>query len=237
MSEHAVSAPERNTRILVIDDEESIRRALKSILSSRKYEVSLAANGAEGIDLAIETNPELIVLDLTLPDMDGTDVCRELRTWMTAPIIILSVRGNEHDKVSALDLGADDYLTKPFQAGELLARIRALLRRAESRIVQPPEIQAGELTINLARRQVSSKGGEVPLTKTEFEILALLVQNIDCVVTYRMLAEKLWADKEDRDPQLLRVHVSNLRKKIEPNPALPRFIHTEPGVGFRFTAE
>jgi two-component system KDP operon response regulator KdpE len=237
VSEHAVSAPERNTRILVIDDEESIRRALKSILSSRKYEVSLAANGAEGIDLAIETNPELIVLDLTLPDMDGTDVCRELRTWMTAPIIILSVRGNEHDKVSALDLGADDYLTKPFQAGELLARIRALLRRAESRIVQPPEIQAGELTINLARRQVSSKGGEVPLTKTEFEILALLVQNIDCVVTYRMLAEKLWADKEDRDPQLLRVHVSNLRKKIEPNPALPRFIHTEPGVGFRFTAE
>jgi two-component system KDP operon response regulator KdpE len=235
--ERMVSAPERNARILVIDDEESIRRALKSILSMRKYEVSLAATGAEGISLAIETNPELVILDLALPDMDGLEVCRELRTWMGSPILILSVRGNESDKVQALDLGADDFLTKPFSAGELLARMRALLRRVESRVVQPPEIQAGELAVNLARRQVFLEGQEVSLTKTEFEILALLVQNVDCVVTYRMLAEKLWGGKEDREPQLLRVHVSNLRKKIEPNPALPRFIHTEPGIGFRFTAE
>lgn len=232
-----MSAPERNVRILVIDDEESIRRALKSILSVRKYEVNLAATGCEGIDLAIETNPELVILDLTLPDIDGLEICRELRTWMGAPILILSVRGNENDKVRALDLGADDYLTKPFSAGELLARMRALLRRAESRVVQPPEIQAGEMTVNLARRQVTLRGQDVFLTRTEFEILALLVQNIDCVVTYRMLGEKLWGDKEDRDVQLLRVHVSNLRKKVEPNPALPRFIHTEPGIGFRFTAE
>lgn len=231
------SAPERNVRVLVIDDEESIRRALKSILSARKYEVTLAATAAEGIDMSIETNPELIVLDLSLPDMDGQDVCRELRTWMAAPILILSVRGNEADKIQALDAGADDYLTKPFQAGELLARMRAILRRAESRVVPPPELRAGELTVNLARRQVFLKGEEVSLTRTEFEILALLVQNVDCVVTYRMLMEKLWDDKEDRDPQLLRVHVSNLRKKIEPVPSLPRFIHTEPGVGFRFTPE
>jgi two-component system KDP operon response regulator KdpE len=232
-----MGAPERNARILAIDDEESIRRALKSILSLRKYEVRLAATGAEGISAAIETNPELVILDLTLPDMDGMEVCRELRTWMASPILILSVRGNESDKIRALDLGADDYLTKPFSAGELLARMRALLRRSESRVVQPPEIQAGDLTVNLARRQVLLAGQEVSLTKTEFEILAILVQNVNCVVTYRMLAERLWGDREDREPQLLRVHVSNLRKKIEPDPALPRFIRTEPGIGFRFTAE
>jgi len=231
------SAPERNVRVLVIDDEESIRRALKSILSARKYEVTLAATAAEGIDMAIETNPELIVLDLSLPDMDGQDVCKELRTWMAAPILILSVRGNEADKIQALDAGADDYLTKPFQAGELLARMRAILRRAESRVVAPPEFRTGELTVNIAKRQVSLKEEDVSLTRTEFEILALLVQNVDCVVTYRMLMEMLWDDKEDRDPQLLRVHVSNLRKKIEPVPSLPRFIHTEPGVGFRFSPE
>jgi len=164
-------------------------------------------------------------------------VCRELRTWFVSPILILSVRGNENDKVRALDLGADDYLTKPFSAGELLARMRAIMRRAESRNAQPAEIQAGELFISLARRHVSLKGEEISLTRTEFGILALLVQNIDCVVTYRMLSEKLWDDKEERDTQLLRVHVSNLRKKVEPNPALPRFIHTEPGIGFRFTPE
>ena len=232
-----MKAPVRNVRVLVIDDEESIRRALKSILSSRNYEVSLAATGAEGIELAIEKNPQLIILDLTLPDLDGFEVCRELRTWFVSPILILSVRGNENDKVRALDLGADDYLTKPFSAGELLARMRAIMRRAESRNAQPAEIQAGELFISLARRHVSLKGEEISLTRTEFGILALLVQNIDCVVTYRMLSEKLWDDKEERDTQLLRVHVSNLRKKVEPNPALPRFIHTEPGIGFRFTPE
>jgi len=232
-----MTTPPRRARILVIDDEESIRRALKSILSLRNYEVSLASTGAEGIGAAIESNPELVVLDLTLPDMDGLEICRELRTWMGAPILILSVRAGESDKIRALDLGADDYLTKPFLAGELLARIRALLRRAEARVIQSPEIRAGELVVNLAKRQVFLGGREVPLTKTEFEILALLAQNIDCVVTYRMLAERLWGNPEEKEPQLLRVHVSNLRKKIEPDPALPRYIRTEPGIGFRFSAE
>ncbi len=232
-----MASPERNIRVLVIDDEESIRRALKSILSLRNYDVSLSSSGEDGINAAIETNPEIVILDLSLPDMDGLDVCRELRTWMTSPILILSVRGNEGDKVTALDLGADDYLTKPFQAGELLARMRAILRRAESRVVQPPEIQAGDLTISLAKRAVFLKGKEISLTRTEFEILSVLVRNMDCVVTHKMLADKLWEDGEARDPQLLRVHVSNLRKKIEPGPSLPRYILTEPGVGFRFTAE
>jgi len=232
-----MASPERNIRVLVIDDEESIRRALKSILSLRNYDVSLSSSGEEGINLAIETNPEIVILDLSLPDMDGLDVCRELRTWMTSPILILSVRGNEGDKVTALDLGADDYLTKPFQAGELLARMRAILRRAESRVVQPPEIQAGDLTISLAKRAVFLKGKEISLTRTEFEILSVLVRNMDCVVTHKMLADKLWEDGEARDPQLLRVHISNLRKKIEPGPSLPRYILTEPGVGFRFTTE
>jgi len=232
-----MASPERNIRVLVIDDEESIRRALKSILSLRNYDVSLSSSGEDGINAAIETNPEIVILDLSLPDMDGLDVCRELRTWMTAPILILSVRGNEGDKVTALDLGADDYLTKPFQAGELLARMRAILRRAESRVVQPPEIQAGDLTISLAKRAVFLKGKEISLTRTEFEILSVLVRNMDCVVTHKMLADKLWEDGEARDPQLLRVHISNLRKKIEPGPSLPRYILTEPGVGFRFTTE
>lgn len=232
-----MASPERNIRVLVIDDEESIRRALKSILSLRNYDVSLSSSGEDGINAAIETNPEIVILDLSLPDMDGLDVCRELRTWMTASILILSVRGNEGDKVTALDLGADDYLTKPFQAGELLARMRAILRRAESRVVQPPEIQAGDLTISLAKRAVFLKGKEISLTRTEFEILSVLVRNMDCVVTHKMLADKLWEDGEARDPQLLRVHISNLRKKIEPGPSLPRYILTEPGVGFRFTAE
>ena len=232
-----MASPERNIRVLVIDDEESIRRALNSILSLRNYDVSLSSSGEDGINAAIETNPEIVILDLSLPDMDGLDVCRELRTWMTSPILILSVRGNEGDKVTALDLGADDYLTKPFQAGELLARMRAILRRAESRVVQPPEIQAGDLTISLAKRAVFLKGKEISLTRTEFEILSVLVRNMDCVVTHKMLADTLWEDGEARDPQLLRVHVSNLRKKIEPGPSLPRYILTEPGVGFRFTAE
>jgi len=232
-----MASPERNIRVLVIDDEESIRRALNSILSLRNYDVSLSSSGEDGINAAIETNPEIVILDLSLPDMDGLDVCRELRTWMTSPILILSVRGNEGDKVTALDLGADDYLTKPFQAGELLARMRAILRRAESRVVQPPEIQAGDLTISLAKRAVFLKGKEISLTRTEFEILSVLVRNMDCVVTHKMLADKLWEDGEARDPQLLRVHISNLRKKIEPGPSLPRYILTEPGVGFRFTTE
>lgn len=230
-----MNIPERPAKILVIDDEEQIRRALKSILSARHYEVLIAANGAEGIDLAIDNNPDLIVLDLAMPEMSGFDVTRELRTWYTGPILVLSVRSGDADKIGALDLGADDYLTKPFSAGELLARVRALLRRSAGQVTPQPVITAGDLEIDFARRRVTCKGAEVDLTKTEFDILAYLAKNADCVVTSREILENVWGPEYGEDTQTLRVHISHLRKKIEPHSSVPRYILTEPGVGFRFS--
>ena len=230
-----MSAPEKSARILVVDDEEQIRRALKSILSSRHYEVELACNGEQAIDLAIDNTPDLIVLDLTMPGLSGMEVCRELRTWYTGPILILSVRGSDADKIAALDTGADDYLTKPFSAGELLARIRALLRRADQQVTPIPVITAGGLEIDIARRTVKRGETEICLTRIEFDILAYLAQNADCVVTSRMILERVWGPEYRDDIQTLRVHVSHLRKKIEPHPSVPCYILTEPGVGFRFT--
>jgi two-component system, OmpR family, KDP operon response regulator KdpE len=227
--------PEKTCKILVIDDEEQIRRALKSILTARHYEVILASGGEEGLDLAIDHSPDLVVLDLAMPDMSGLEVCKDLRTWYNGPILVLSVRSGDMDKIAALDLGADDYLTKPFSAGELLARVRALLRRASGQAAQPPVISAGDLEIDLARRRVTRAGEEIDLTKTEFEILAYLAQNADCVVTSKMILEHVWGPEYIEDTQTLRVHVSHLRKKIEPHPSVPRYILTEPGVGFRFS--
>ena len=177
-----MTVPERPTHILVVDDEEQIRRALKSILSTRGYSLELAATGQDALLKAIDTPPDLVVLDLMLPDISGIEVCRELRTWMTAPILILSVRSNEADKITALDEGADDYLTKPFSAGELLARIRALLRRSAALTSPPPIIRAGELEVDVARRRVRRAGAEVALTPTEFDILAFLARNAGLVV-------------------------------------------------------
>ena len=229
------SAPEKPARILIVDDEEQIRRALKSILSSRKYDVVAATTGEEAIDLAIDTPPDLVILDLSMPGMSGFDVCRELRTWLNAPMLILSVRGSDSDKIEALDLGADDYLTKPFSAGELLARVRALLRRASAQQVSPPVIAVGELEIDLAQRRVKRAGQDVDLTRTEFDILAYLAKNADCVVTSKMILSNVWGPEYAEDTQTLRVHISHLRKKIEPHPSVPRYILTEPGVGFRFS--
>ncbi len=231
-----MTVPERPTRILVVDDEEQIRRALKSILSTRGYSLEMAATGEEALLKAIDTPPDLVVLDLMLPDRPGIEVCRELRTWMTAPILILSVRSNEADKITALDEGADDYLTKPFSAGELLARIRALLRRAAALTSPPPVVHAGDLEIDIARRRVRRAGEDVALTPTEFDILALLARNAGLVCTQRMILEQIWGPEWAEDAQTLRVHVSNLRKKIEPRSGGPRHIITEPGVGFRFAA-
>jgi len=230
-----MSVPERPTHILVVDDEEQIRRALKSILGSRGYSLSLATTAAEALLKAIDEPPDLVVLDLMLPDRSGIEVCRELRTWMSAPILILSVRSAEADKIAALDEGADDYLTKPFSAGELLARVRALLRRAAALTSPPPVVTAGDLVIDIARRRVTLKGGEVALTPTEFDILAFLARNADLVVTQKMILEHVWGPEWVEDAQTLRVHVSHLRKKIEPSPAGPRYIITEPGVGFRLS--
>jgi len=232
-----MTVPERPTRILVVDDEEQIRRALRSILSTRGYALEMAATAEEALLKAIDKPPDLVVLDLALPDRSGIEVCRELRTWMTAPILILSVRANEADKIQALDEGADDYLTKPFSAGELLARIRALLRRAIALTSPPPVVTAGELEIDVARRRVTLAGEEVPLTPTEFDILAFLARNAGLVVTQRMILEQVWGPEWVEDAQTLRVHVSNLRKKIEQRPGGPRYIITEPGVGFRLAAD
>lgn len=231
-----MSAPEKQPRILVVDDEEQIRRALKSILSTRKYDVEMAVDGETAIDLAIDNPPDLVVLDMAMPGLSGLEVCAELRTWYTGPILVLSVRGSDSDKIAALDTGADDYLTKPFSAGELLARIRALLRRAASQTTPAPIITAGELEIDIARRTVKRGGEEVDLTRTEFDILAYLAQNADCVVTSKMILEKVWGPEYGEDTQTLRVHVSHLRKKIEPHSSVPRHILTEPGVGFRFSS-
>ncbi len=230
-----MTVPERPTRILVVDDEEQIRRALKSILGTRGYVLDVATTGDEALTMAIDNPPDLVVLDLGLPDRSGIDVCRELRAWMAAPILILSVRSSEADKIMALDEGADDYLTKPFSAGELLARIRALLRRAAALTAPPPVVTAGELVIDIARRRVALGGAEVALTPTEFDILAFLARNANCVVTQKMILEHVWGPEWAEDAQTLRVHVSNLRKKIEPAPATARYIITEPGVGFRLS--
>ena len=229
-------APEKPAKILVVDDEAQIRRALGSILSTRGYKAIFASDGSEGLDLAIDQNPDLVILDLAMPGMEGLDVCRELRTWYTAPVLVLSVRGSDADKIAALDMGADDYVTKPFSAGELLARVRALLRRASGQAASRPVITAGDLEIDIAQRRVRRAGQEVELTRIEFDILAFLAQNADCVVTSKMILEKVWGPEYGEDTQTLRVHISHLRKKIEPHASVPRYILTEPGVGFRFSA-
>ncbi len=221
--------------MLVVDDEHQIRRALHSILSTRRFDVILAATGEEGIRKAIDAPPDLVILDLALPDMAGKDVCRELRSWLTAPILILTVRSAVTDKIALLDEGADDYLTKPFSAGELLARVRALLRRAGSREGRPPVVTAGELTVDIAWHRATLAGKPVDLTPTEYDILAFLARNADCVVTQHQIIEEVWGPGWGDDTQALRVHMSHLRHKIERDPRGPRFVVTKPGVGFRFS--
>ena len=228
-----MGTPERHAHVLVVDDEEQIRRALRSVLTARHYEVGLAATGEEGLESAASHVPDLVVLDLALPGMSGLDVCRELRLWFAGPILVLSVRDGDEDKIAALDLGADDYLTKPFSTGELLARVRALLRRTATGDATPSLIVVGGLSVDLARRVVTVDGEQVRLTRTEFDILATLARNADRVVTSRMLLEEVWGPDYVDDKQTLRVHVSHLRHKIEPAGGVPRYILTEPGVGFR----
>jgi two-component system, OmpR family, KDP operon response regulator KdpE len=227
-------APQRSQRVLVIDDEEQIRRALKSVLQARHYEVDLAESAEEGLELAASRTPDIVVLDLTLPGTSGLEAARRLREWYHGPILILSVRNADDDKIAALDLGADDYLTKPFSTGELLARIRALLRRTQGADSSVTEIRAGDLCIDFAKRTVTVKGAPVRLTRIEFDILALLARNAGRVVTSRMLLDSVWGPEYDTDTQTLRVHVSHLRRKIEEPGDVPRYVLTEPGVGFRF---
>ncbi len=186
-----MSVAERPAKILVVDDEEQIRRVLKAVLSAREFKVIFAANGSEAIDLAIDNSPNLIILDIVMPVLNGEEVCKALREWYTGPILMLSVKNTEEEKIKCLDLGADDYLTKPFSAGELLARVRALLRRSTQVIKPIPNIIAGDLEIDFALRSVKRQGKEIVLTPTEFDILAYLAQNPDCILTSKMILEKI----------------------------------------------
>jgi len=224
-------------RVLVVDDERGIRRFLHASLINHGYDVHEAENGQQALQAVPTLRPDVIILDLGLPDIDGLHVTRLLREWVQTPIIVLSVRNQESDKISALDAGADDYLTKPFGSGELSARIRAALRRS-SQSGACAVFTAGGLEMDLARRTVKMTGRKVQLTPTEYDLLKVLVRYSGKVITHRQLIREVWGGTcyED-DIHLLRVNVSNLRRKLESNPTQPRYVVTEPGVGYRFRTE
>ncbi|MEP7187830.1 MAG: response regulator transcription factor [Roseiflexaceae bacterium] len=222
--------------ILVIDDDLSIRRLLRSSLHERGYRVSVAASGEEGLDIAAADPAALVILDLGLPDMDGLEICRQLRSWSDVPIIVLSARYQDMEKVQALDIGADDYLTKPFSTQELLARIRVALRHAERRQVTLALITVGDLRIDLARRQITRSGQDIRLTPTEYALLTALATQSGRVLTHSWLLEHVWGSGYKENVQNLHVFISQIRRKIEPQPAKPRYILTEPGIGYRFVA-
>jgi two-component system KDP operon response regulator KdpE len=224
--------------VLVIDDEPQILRALKTILTARQFHVTTASRGEEGLALAAATPPDVIILDLSLPDMDGFQVCARLREWTRVPIIVLSVRDAERDKVMALDKGADDYLTKPFGSEELLARIRVALRHAaQAQGAKETIVKAGPITIDLARHLVTRGGEEVKLTATEFKLLAYLAANADRVLTHQAILTHAWDPADADRVEYLRVYMRQLRKKLEADPDQPEFLLTEPGVGYRLLAD
>lgn len=219
-------------KILIVDDERAIRRFLRLILEAHGYAVLEAVDGREALQLTAAQRPDLLLLDLGLPDMDGVEVLQRLREWTDVPVIVLSVREREEDKIAALDAGADDYLTKPFGAGELLARIRAALRRSISPS-SDPVFEIGDLHVDLARRLVLRGGQRIELTPTEFALLRVLIQHAGKVLTHRQLLRAVWGPGYENDVHLLRVTISNLRRKLEPDPSRPRYIQTELGVGYR----
>ena len=222
-------------RVLVVDDEPQILRALRINLNARQFEVITAADGATALDAAKTQRPDLLILDLGLPDTDGVDVIRSLRTWTDVPIIVLSGRAGSSDKIVALNLGADDYVTKPFNIEELLARIKAVSRRLRPETVDDEPVQLGGLTVDLAEKAVRSVDGElVHLTKTEWELLAMLVRNPGKLVSQRQLLQDVWGPTYLNETHYLRQYMAQLRKKLEPDPTRPRHLLTEPGMGYRF---
>lgn len=225
---------EGQLRILVVDDEAQIRKALGINLRARGYEVELAATGEEGLRLAAERRIDLALVDLGLPGIDGIEVVRGIRGWSEMPMIVLSVRESEQDKVAALDAGADDYVTKPFGMGELLARIRAVTRRVAGRDDAPAVVVAGELVIDLADHTVTAAGRPVALTPIEWRLLEVLARHPGKLVTQRQLLQQVWGPAYERESNYLRVHFGNIRRKLEPVPAQPRHVITEPGIGYRF---
>jgi two-component system KDP operon response regulator KdpE len=228
----------RSARILLVDDEVSIQRALAPLLRSRGYEVVVAGTGADALQIVAVRPPDLIVLDLGLPDLEGTEVCRRIRADSQVPIIVLSARGGEADKVSALDLGADDYVSKPFSPEELLARIRVALRRVFSEEEgDVGRVQFGDMTIDYDRRRVLRADEEIRLTPKEFDLLSLLAKNPDRVLTHRAILKAVWGPNAVDQPEHLWVLMAQLRKKLEPDPAHPRYLISEPWVGYRFVTE
>jgi len=225
---------ETNATALIIDDEPQIRRLLRLTLEANAYRVCEAATGQEGLVQAAQCRPEVVLLDLGLPDLDGIEVLKRLREWSRVPVIILSVRDREHDKVGALDAGADDYVTKPFSSGELLARLRAALRHSQGQGTESV-FRNGALEVDLAARAVRKSGKEVKLTPTEYALLRLFVTHAGKVITHRQLLTEVWGPNA-RDTQYLRVHIAHLRRKIENDPARPELIVTEPSIGYRLLA-
>lgn len=226
---------EAGQRVLVVDDESAIRRYLRAALSAQGFTVYEAASGAEAVNAVLKDRPDIIILDLGLPDFDGIEVTRRLREWSQTPIIILSVREAENDKIAALDAGADDYLTKPFGTGELMARMRVAIRRMASK-PDEPVLQVDNLKMDISRRSVTVDNKEISLTPTEYDILRLLLQNSGKVLTHRQLLRQVWGTAYESEMHLLRVNISNLRRKIEPDPARPHYLITEAGVGYRLRA-
>ena len=227
------------TYILVVEDEPQMQKFLRMSLASEGYRVVEALKGQQGIDLARTHNPDLVLLDLGLPDMDGTDVTKALREWSAKPIIVISARGQEEDKIRALDAGADDYLTKPFATGELMARIRVALRRTAHAGQERPEpmLAVGALKMDLDKRQVFKGGEEVHLTPNEYKLLTVLMKNAGRVLTHRQLLKEVWGPAYATQTQYLRVYMVQLRHKLERDSARPQYLVTEPGIGYRLKVE
>jgi two-component system KDP operon response regulator KdpE len=233
MTQHA------GTRVLVVDDEKPIRRFLRASLGARGFFVAEAATGAEGLDRAVTVHPEVVILDLGLPDIDGVEVIRGIRARARTPIIVLSVREDPADKVEALEAGADDYLTKPFAVAELLARISAVMRRLVPADAGSEALRAGDIAMDVARHEVTLRGRRIDLTPTEYDVLRLLLVSAGRVVTHGRMLEEVWNKTEEIEGalHLLRVTISNLRGKIEPDPDRPAHLLTEPGIGYRLCAD
>jgi two-component system, OmpR family, KDP operon response regulator KdpE len=221
------------TRILVVDDEPQIRKALTVNLRARGYDVDVAASGEEALGLAAAARPDLVILDLGLPGIDGIEVVAGLRGWTEVPILVLSVREDERDKVEALDAGADDYVTKPFGMGELLARVRAALRRGQH-VEVDPVVETPDFTVDLSARRVVRGGTEVRLTPIEWQLTEQLVRNPGRLLTQRQLLQAVWGQGFETETNYLRVHLGHVRRKLEPVPSTPRYFITEPGIGYRF---
>ena len=221
------------TRVLVIDDEPAIHRFLRPALEVNEYEASAPAPAAEGLRRIAADAPDVVVLDLGLPDLDGKDVIARVREWSDIPIIVLSARDREAEKIAALDLGADDFVNKPFGMGELMARLRTALRHRMERKGETPVISVGGLEIDIPRRRVTWQGSDTLLSPKEFDLLAFLARHAGKVVTHKQILTAVWGPAHESDTQYLRVYVGQLRQKIEPNPSDPRFILTEPGIGYR----